>query len=324
MSLFDSFKVENHAVKNRILVPPYNDANAQKDGKISHGIFDHVMRLIKQGAGTVILDSSYVTQQGRSNSMQLGIAEEDQIPRLRNLVKHMKSEGVFSGIRLSHAGGKTSEKICGEQPIAPSVLNFGKDYDLSRAFDKDDVREICLYFAHAVERAEEAGFDFVEINGSQQQLFDQCLNFKYNNREDEYGGELKNRLRLLCEVVGMMKERVENKIMISYFFPIHDKLEDGFNYKDLKNMLRILEKAGVDLFHIVTIHVMNKFFNTDSTLLEWVSKYTKKPLIVEGNIKSTAVLKETLSLNKATFYAIDKALFNRSNWYQFLQKKITR
>ncbi|SRR3989339_26899 len=322
MSLFDSFKLGNLRAKNRILVPPYHDGLAQKDGRVSHAIYEHVMRLVRQGAGVVILNSAYVTQQGKSHSLQLGIAEEDHLAGLKNLVKHIKAEGVIAGVRLSHAGAKTNEKICGEQPIGPSAINFGKDYDLSRPFDSDDVEELCLFYSHAIERAEEAGFDFVELNGAQQQLLDQCLHPRYNTREDEYGGKLENRLRLACEIIQAMKARVENRLMVGYFFSIHDKLEDGFNEKSLKTMIKTLEKAGVDLFHPITIHVMNKFFESEETLLEWVAKATDKSIIVEGNIKSTQVLKEVLAIDKATMYGIDKALFARPNWFQFLQKKI--
>ncbi|MDX2471153.1 MAG: NADH:flavin oxidoreductase [SAR324 cluster bacterium] len=322
MSLFESFKLGEIRTKNRILVPPYQDGLAQKDGRVSHSIFEHVMRLVRQGAGIVILNSAFITQQGKSHPLQLGIAEEDHLAGLKNLVKHIKAEGAVAGIRLSHAGAKTSEKICGEQPIGPSSINFGKDYDLSRPFDQDDVEELCLFYAHAIERAEEAGFDFVELNGAQQQLLDQCLHPRYNSREDEYGGKLENRLRLATEIIKAMKERVNNRLMVGYFFSIHDKLEDGFNSKHLKSMIQILEKAGVDIFHPITIHVMNKFFESEETLLEWVSKCTNKNIIVEGNIKSTQVLKEVLTIDKATMYGIDKALFARTNWYQFLQKKI--
>ncbi|MDT8446135.1 MAG: NADH:flavin oxidoreductase [bacterium] len=322
MSLFDSFKLGNLRAKNRILVPPYHDGLAQKDGKVSHAIYEHVMRLVRQGAGVVILNSAYVTQQGKSHGMQMGIAEEDHLAGLKNLVKHIKAEGVIAGVRLSHAGAKTNEKVCGEQPIGPSAINFGKDYDMSRPFDKDDVEELCLFYSHAIERAEEAGFDFVELNGAQQQLLDQCLHPRYNTREDEYGGKLENRLRLACEIVEAMKARVDNRLMVGYFFSIHDKLEDGFNEKALKTMIKTLEKSGVDIFHPITIHVMNKFFDSEETLLEWVSKYTDRSIIVEGNIKSTQVLKEVLAIDKATMYGIDKALFARPNWFQFLQKKI--
>jgi 2,4-dienoyl-CoA reductase-like NADH-dependent reductase (Old Yellow Enzyme family) len=79
----------------------------------------------------------------------------------------------------------------------------------------------------------------------------------------------------------------------------------------------------VDFFHPVSIHVLNKFFETDETLIEWVGKSTRRPIIAEGNIKSPQILKETLTLSKAQLYALDKVLFTRPNWYAFLQKKIS-
>ena len=322
MSLFETVRLGSRRAKNRILVPPYHDDIAQKDGRVSHAIYEHSMRLVREGAGVVVFNSSYVTRQGRATPFQLGIAEEEHLAGLKNLVSHINTEGAIAGIRLSHAGAKTSEKVCGEQPISPSSINFGKDFDLSRPFDEDDVEELCLFYSHAIERAEEAGFDFVELNGAHQQLLDQCLHSRYNNREDRFGGKLENRLRLASLLVKAMKERVKSRLMVGYFFSIHDKLEDGFNANHLKSMIKILENAGVDIFHPITIHVMNKFFDSEETLLEWVSKFTDKHIIVEGNIKSTQVLKEVLAIDKSTLYGIDKALFARPNWYQFLQKKI--
>jgi 2,4-dienoyl-CoA reductase-like NADH-dependent reductase (Old Yellow Enzyme family) len=68
--------------------------------------------------------------------------------------------------------------------------------------------------------------------------------------------------------------------------------------------------------------VLNKFFETDETLIEWVGKTTRKPIIAEGNIKSPQILKETMGLRRAQLYALDRVLFTRPNWYSFLQKKI--
>ena len=87
-------------------------------------------------------------------------------------------------------------------------------------------------------------------------------------------------------------------------------------------MMQLLKADGVDIFHPITIHVMNKFFDNEETLVELGAKFTDNPIIVEGNIKSTQVLKEILAFDKAAMYSIDKALFTRPNWYQFLQKKI--
>ncbi len=129
-------------------------------------------------------------------------------------------------------------------------------------------------------------------------------------------------MRLSVEIIKAIKSRISPELPISYLFSIHDKLEDGFTEEDLKGMIRVLNKAKVDIYHPVSVHVLNKFFEKEETLSEWVRKFTKKPMIAEGNIKSPQILKETIGLNMAQLYALDRILFSRPNWYTFLEKKI--
>ncbi|MGK5091823.1 NADH:flavin oxidoreductase [Deltaproteobacteria bacterium TL4] len=321
--MFTSFSLLGLQFKNRILSSPMIGNQANIDGRVNPELVRYYTSLARQGLGTVIIESAYVAKQGRRHICQLGISDEEHLEGLEKLAKSVKKEGSVIGIRLSHAGAKTSEDICGEQPVGPSMINFGKDYDMSREFDEGDIEEIQLFYTHAAERAEEVGMDFIEIDGSNQCLLDQCVSLRYNNRDDKYGtSDMESRLRLTNEIIQNIRGRISKKIPISYYFSIHDKLEDGFTVEELQELIDLLEKNGVDLFHPITIHVMNKFFETEETFIEWVAKYTKKPLIAEGNIKSPQVLKEVFSLNKAELYGLDRTLFSRPQWYQFLRKKM--
>jgi NADPH2 dehydrogenase len=321
--MFDPVSLEQLNLRNRIVLSPYIEFQAQRDGTVSHSMMEYYVGMAREGVGLVTIESAYVAQQGRAHMNQLGINTERHLESLTRLVRAIQAEGAAVAIRLAHAGARTSELIVGEQPIGPSIINFGKDFDVSREFDEGDVEEIVLFFVHAAERAEEAGADLIEINGGQQYLLDQCLSNRYNNRYDDYGGAIEQRMHLPVEIIKEIKKRVTPKIPVSYLFSIHDKLEDGFNEDELKGMVKALNSAKVDFFHPVSIHVLNKFFETDETLIEWVGKSTRRPIIAEGNIKSPQILKETLTLSKAQLYALDKVLFTRPNWYAFLQKKIS-
>jgi NADPH2 dehydrogenase len=320
--MFDPVNLEHLSLRNRIVLSPYFEFQAQRDGTVSHLMTEYYVSMAREGVGLVTIESAYVAQQGRAHMNQLGINTERHLESLAKLVQAIKAEGAEVAIRLAHAGARTSEAIVGEQPIGPSIINFGKDYDVSREFDEGDVEEIVLFFVHAAERAEEAGVSLIEINGAQQYLLDQCLSSRYNNRYDDYGGAIEQRMHLPVEIIRNIKSRISPKIPISYMFSIHDKLEDGFNEDELRGMVKSLSQSRVDLFHPVSIHVLNKFFETDETLIEWVAKSTRKPIIAEGNIKSPQILKEAIGLGKAQLYALDRVLFTRPNWYAFLQKKI--
>ncbi|MBF0236568.1 MAG: NADH:flavin oxidoreductase [SAR324 cluster bacterium] len=321
--MFTSFNLLGMEFKNRILASPMLSNQANTDGTINAELIRHYLSLARQGVGMIIVESAYVARQGRAHVTQLGISDEEHLDGLEKLIKGMKKEGCVAGIRLVHSGAKTSEEICGEQPVGPSVISFGKDYDTSREFDEGDCEEIRLFFTHAAERAEEVGFDFIEINASQNWLLDQCMLTRFNNRDDDYGIQsMPTRLKLTTDIIQSIKQRVSKKMPISYYFTVHDKLEDNYTLEDLEAMITILANSGVDIFHPVTIHVMNKFLETDQSFLEWLSGRTKQCLLAEGNIKSPQVLKDIYALKIAQFYAIDRTLFSRPQWYQFLRKKM--
>ena len=242
---------------------------------------------------------------------------------LTQLVKAVKKEGGAIGISLTHAGAKTSEFICGEQPVSPSPCNFGRDFDTSREFDIGDREEIILHFVHAAERAQEVGMDFIEIHGTDQHLLDQCFSIKFNNREDEFGpSSLEDRMRLPMEIVHAIKQRDSISLPISYQFSIHEKLEDGFNADELQKLIKMLEKNGIDFFHPMPPHILNRVFDEDENLLEWISKFTKKPIIAEGNIKSPMVLKDISMLRLADWYVMERSIYARPQWFQFLKRKL--
>lgn len=320
--MFDSLTINHLNLRNRIVFSSFQENQANRDGTISPAMHEYYLTIAREGAGTIILESAYVAKQGRAHPNQFGISSEYQIEGLARLVKDVHKEGAAIAVRISHAGAKTSEAICGEQPVGPSILNFGKDFDTSREFDDGDVEEIALFFVHAAERAEEAGAEFVEINGGQQHLLDQCLSPRFNNRVDSYGGAIEARMAFTTTIIKAIKARISKTVPVSFVFSIHDKLEDGFNEEELKKLVKSLSSAKVDLLHPVPIHILNKFFDTEETLVELVGRFTKIPIIAEGNIKSPQILKEAISLRKAQIFTLDKALFSRPNWYAFLQRKI--
>ena len=317
---FESFGIK---FRNQILAPPTKENLANHRGIVGGEMVRHYSALAKQGVGTMLTESAFVARQGKMATGQLGISEEEHLEGLEKLVKAIKKEGACIGIKLSHAGARTSEEVCGENPVGPSLYNFGRDFDLSREFDEGDIEEIILHFVHAAERAQEVGFDFIEINGGDQLLLDQCFSVRFNNRDDDYGSEtIENRLRLTCQIIQAIRDRKSVSIPISYYFSIFDKMEDGFSITDLHETLELLEKSGVDIFHPFAVHVMNRCFDSEESLLELIGLNTERPLVADGNIKSPQVLLEVLNIDKVGWYVLEKTLLARPNWFNFLKKKV--
>ena len=321
--MFTPFEAFGIKFRNQILAPPTKENLANHRGIVTGEMIRHYSALAKQGVGTMLTESAFVARQGKMAAGQLGISEEEHLEGLEKLVKAIKKEGACIGIKLSHAGARTSEEVCGENPVGPSLYNFGRDFDLSREFDEGDIEEIILHFVHAAERAQEVGFDFIEINGGDQLLLDQCFSVRFNNRDDDYGSEtIENRLRLTCQIIQAIRDRKSVSIPISYYFSIFDKMEDGFSITNLHETLELLEKSGVDIFHPFAVHVMNRCFDSEESLLELIGLNTERPLVADGNIKSPQVLLEVLNIDKVGWYVLEKTLLARPNWFNFLKKKV--
>ena len=321
--IFKRFERFKTSFPNHLLCSPYLENQADRKGRVTPALIRHYVSMVRQGVGAVIVERAYVSQQGRSHFNQLGISEEEHLEGLEKLVKAVRDEGAAIGISLTHSGAKTSESICGEQPVGPSPFNFGRDYDTSREFDQGDREEIILNFVHAAERAYEVGMNFIEIHGTDHFLLDQCFSLKFNNRDDEYGpSKLENRIRLPLEIIHAVHQRETVKIPMCFQFSIHDKIEDGFGPNDLEKLIKLSEKNGVDLFHPMPPHILNRLFDKEENLLEWISKYTKKPLIAEGNIKSPQMLKDISFLKLADWYVLEHSIYARPQWFQFLNRKM--
>ncbi len=323
MSVFNPLNINKNTIKNRLVVPPLSDNQAERNGQLSQQQFDSFMKLAKKGAGTIIIDSAYVCQQGRGLAMQLGISEEKQTPGLKNLVRLLKEEGVFVGLRISHAGAKTSNRLCGETPIGPSPIHFGKEYDPCREFDEHDVKEVCTFFGHAAERAEEIGMNFIEINGAQSLLIDQCLSPALNLRDDAYGGDVAGRMKFAVEVIRSVKKRISNNLLISFFFnsPL-DREDEDLGSAELLAILKILESEKINILHPNFNNACSRLVEADKLAVKFITENCSLPMMIEGSIKSTIMLKELNAAVDGSLFCIDKTLLQRHNWLQFIHKKL--
>lgn len=324
MSLFDSISIGKVQFKNRLLtsISVYNSAKSK--GNLSKSIIENIIKLADMGVGTIILDSVYIHHQGKSCPQQLGI-EEESLMSYKKLTKYTKNYGVVLGIRLTHCGAKTNEKICGEQPISSSSSNpnFGKEFDSPRSFDKNDIEELLLHFKHSAELAEEAGFEIIEINGSRRELLDQCFHPKFNFRKDNYGGALKNRLRLSRKIIKEIKKRTKDSL-ISYYFPVYERQDQLYSPQVLKEIYKTLEAEKIDIFHPINVQILNPMFKSSKNLLHWTEKMTSKKIIADGNIKTFNTLGAVESMNIASLVNISGDIYNIQNWYATLQKRLCK
>jgi len=214
--LFTPLKLRELTLKNRIVVAPMHQYSGIKGFPTDW----HVMnagRFAAGGAGLFFVESTKVERRGCGTVGDLGLWDDAFVPHLKRIVDFVHACGAACGIQLGHSGRKSriGRPWEGGRPlephpsiedwdawelVAPSAIPADAKSPVPRTLEKHEIRSIAEAWGSATARAHAAGFDIVEIHGAHGFLIHEFLNPQANQRSDEYGGSLQNRMRFALEV----------------------------------------------------------------------------------------------------------------------------
>lgn len=262
-SLFSPITLGNLTIRNRLWVSPMCQyAIDREDGVPTDWQFVHLASLARGGAGLVMTEATGVSAEGRISAEDTGIYTDEQARAWARIVDFIHSQGAAAGIQLAHAGRKASVfrewgpnsgtrpiDEGGWQTVAPSAIAF-QGYDTPRALSLDEVGGIVEDFVAAAIRSIDAGFDVLEIHAAHGYLLHQFLSPLSNQRDDQYGGSLENRARLLLEVTKAVRAAVGERAVIFVRFSATDYVEGGWDVEQTGTVAAWAREAGADFFDI--------------------------------------------------------------------------
>jgi 2,4-dienoyl-CoA reductase-like NADH-dependent reductase (Old Yellow Enzyme family) len=157
-------------------------------------------------------------------------------------------------MQINHPGRQTYKNM-GGKVLSPSdvALDLGKHSSLfsqPKAMDKCDIEDVILRFTNTATLAEKAGFDGVQVHGAHGYLLSQFLSPLVNKRDDEWGGDLTNRSRLLLEIVKSIKAATSSSFSVSVKLNSADFQRGGFDVDDAKSVVTSLEKLQIDFVEL--------------------------------------------------------------------------
>jgi 2,4-dienoyl-CoA reductase-like NADH-dependent reductase (Old Yellow Enzyme family) len=197
-SLFDPLPLRRGpALKNRFMLAPLTNTQSHADGRLSEDEFRWLTMRAQGGFGLTMTCAAHVQRQGQGFPGQLGVWDDMHIDGLSRLAAAIKAQGSHSIVQLHHAGMRSPKDLIGEAPLCPSDnAETG-----ARGLSLDEVRRLRDDFIAAARRAERAGFDGVELHGAHGYILCAFFSPEINKREDEYGGSVENRSRILFEII---------------------------------------------------------------------------------------------------------------------------
>ena len=207
-TLFDPLKLGSLELPNRIIMAPLTRCRADA-GRVPNALMAEYY-VQRASAGLILSEATSVTPMGVGYPDTPGIWSEDQVRGWLNITRAVHANGGRIFLQLWHVG-RVSDPVYlnGELPVAPSAVKPAghvslvrpmKGFETPRALETEEIAEIVEAYRHGAENAKAAGFDGVEIHGANGYLLDQFLQSSTNQRNDQYGGSVENRARLLLEV----------------------------------------------------------------------------------------------------------------------------
>jgi N-ethylmaleimide reductase len=208
-TLFSPYESRALNLKNRFVMAPMTRSRALEGGVPNPLAADYYAQ--RAGAGLIVTEATQVSPQGVGYVRTPGIHSKEQVEGWKKITNAVHKAGGKIFLQLWHVGRIShSDFHGGEPPVAPSAIaaegktwtqEGQKDYSKPRALDASELPGIVEDFRRGAQNAKDAGFDGVEIHGANGYLLDQFTRDGTNQRSDDYGGSLANRLRFPLEVV---------------------------------------------------------------------------------------------------------------------------
>ena len=218
--LYEPFKIGNLVLKNRFVRSPTTSYWSDEEGILRDPILDYYEKLAKGGVGLIIKGHSYISEKGKAHNCQSGLSSEKHIPRMKELTDLVHSHESKIIAQLNHAGA------VGVNDRATASKYVTEEWE-ARKLSMDELAEIIEHFSIAAENAIKAGFDGVELHGAHGYLNSQFLSDIVNKRNDNYGGSLENRARLLLDVYESVRVKLGSNAIIGVKLNCDDFAEVG-------------------------------------------------------------------------------------------------
>ncbi len=246
--LFETLKIKDLTLKNRIVMAPMCMYQATTDGYPTMFHTIHYVNRAIGGVGLIILEATAVEARGRISGNDLGLWEDEQVEPLKKLVHEIKQYGAKVCVQLGHAGRKCGVKA--ENSISSSSIPFSDKYQTPKEMTKDDIKDVISSFRNSAKRAFEAGFDTIQLHGAHGYLINQFLSPLTNKREDEYGGSIGNRVRFLKEILVSIQRVWPKEKPIMLRISAEEFVEDGNHVDDLIKVINLVKAYGVDIVDV--------------------------------------------------------------------------
>lgn len=327
MLVKEKIKVGHHILKNRMVKAPIHSETCV-NGKVTDATAQHYEERTKGGRfGLVVVEHSYVRNDGMASSTQLSSSRDSDIDGLKRLADIIHNNGSTAILQLSHAGCGSSRTFTGEESVSASNIsvtcgwpNAKPNPEKPRPLTVNEIHDLEQYYFRAAQRAMKAGYDGIDLHSAHAYLLDQFFSPLTNKRTDEYNGfTLEGRIKIHLELIRGIREIIGEESILALRLGGCDYKTGGTTIEDAVEACKRFEAAGVDLLDISgglccftrQGHNYPGYFGDIS---EAVKKAVNIPVLLTGGVKTVADAEQLLEEGKADMIGVGRIITARADW----------
>ncbi|WP_420548817.1 NADH:flavin oxidoreductase/NADH oxidase family protein [Curvivirga sp.] len=307
-------------LRNRIVKSAMSEALADAHNNTTDGHINLFERWGKGGAALLITGNTPVDRWHLEHAGNFVLDEKTDAEQTRRLTTAAKKHGAKILAQLAHAGRQVPEAI-NPTPLSVSELKLDlAGYGQPKSATEEELQATIEKFVTSAGLAKDYGFDGVQIHAAHGYLLSSSLSPRINMRDDEWGGSLGKRARLVLSVVRAVREKVGKDFIVAVKLNSSDFQKGGFSHEDSIETAKMLEREGVDFIEIsggnfeTPVAYAHKSKQESTKIREaYFLEYAKDikaaldiPVMVTGGFRSREVMENALTNGDADLIGIGR------------------
>lgn len=321
-TLFDRTKISNMKLKNRIFMSPMG-TGTDPDGGFSEQSREYYTDRAKGGFGLINLGATTCTMKYEPKPCNV-LDSQPMVERLQRVVESCHAYGAKVSLQISAGIGRMAFSERGTPPYAASAVpgTYFPD-QLCIPLSIEQIHDIEESFGNTAMWAKAAGCDAIMVQGYGGYLIDQFMCPLWNNREDEYGGSLENRMRFPLNLVKQVKAKCGDDFPILFKFTAMHHIEGGRTLDEGIEIAKMLEAAGVHELHVdqgcfevwyKPIPTVYDDFGTKVEIASKIKEVVNIPVSCDGKLDDPNVAMKAIADGKVDYVSLGKQSIADPAW----------
>jgi 2,4-dienoyl-CoA reductase-like NADH-dependent reductase (Old Yellow Enzyme family) len=275
--------------------------------------------------GNVMIDKRYLERAGN-----MVLEDDSSLDLYKELAKSAQSNGNHCWVQLNHPG-RQCPRLVNSQPLSPSEVQLSMlgNFAKPRAMTQADIEDVIARFIESADLVKKAGFKGVQIHCAHGYLLSQFLSPLTNQRNDEWGGSLENRARIIRKIITGVRQRVGNDFPLAVKLNSADFQKGGFTLDECAKVASWLAEDSIDLLEISggtyeqlsllgvdSKDVRQSTRKREAYFIEYakhIKENCKVPLMITGGFRSRAVMEQVISSQEIDIVGLARPLCTQVN-----------